>query len=702
MNELQKARPTSSAHRLYALISIVIPSCCLFIISIQDRVLKSNHQALSSSLKILAGTSFIVALSALFYGLQKRKKRESINFEALIQWRPRSSHFIQTTAQGLVYLAWIMAWPVAQEHLLLLWAQVCFAYLCDASISWFKHGSYRLNLAPIPIVFSTNLFLFFKDEYFVWQWALIAVALLSRELFRWRREGRDVHIFNPSAIALSLCALVLINTDTMHYTWGEMIARSHGFSEYPYEVMFAAGLLVSSFFTVGFTIVSATIGSLLLGELYFEYFGIYRYLDTSIPIAVFLGMNLLVTDPVSSPWRRDSKILYGLLYGLSVFILYGILRDLERSPTPNDVGLSAAFCDKLLAVPLLNLCSPWLDRIMRMIFGDKEKGLSAWVNQQEASLSNAVKGPWFARFIFIGAWAGLFLAWVRPSVYEHPGKNVEFWVKACESGGAGEASTRHPYACENRNRMYLRACESEALPACHNLALIFEEQQPLLSIKYYAHACEGGLAQSCNHLGGMLFMKAEKTQDSVLLNEAEKYLRQACSKDVYEACTRQATLLRSQLLDRSQWTAQDWEGLWTLLNQACDGGEPYACFELSQYNLMHPQDANMRCRDGDELMCLVLQKRQQLSVQAIQANTQHIMAKPYPNFEPIFKEARAQLAVACSASLPLACVNLAWMLWRGDGGITDQARALKLMKQACDQGQKQACERLNWMQKNSR
>ena len=105
------------------------------------------------------------------------------------------------------------------------------------------------------------------------------------------------------------------------------------------------------FFTVGFTIVGATIGSLILGELYFDYFGIYRYLDTSIPIAVFLGMNLLVTDPVSSPWRRDSKVLYGILYGLSVFILYGVLRDLERSPSSTDVGLSAAFCDKLLAVP---------------------------------------------------------------------------------------------------------------------------------------------------------------------------------------------------------------------------------------------------------------------------------------------------------------------------------------------------------------
>ena len=200
----------------------------------------------------------------------------------------------------------------------------------------------------------------------------------------------------------------------------------------------------------------------------------------------------------------------------------------------------------------------------------------------------------------------------------------------------------------------------------------------------------------------MLFIKAEESQDAVLLNEAEKHLRRACAQNIYEACTRRATLLRSSLLDRSQWTPKDWEGLWQLLTKACDGGEPYACFELSQLNLMHPQDANNRCHNGDALMCLALQKRQALSAQARQVPSRFPMMEQRPNYEPIFKEARTQLAIACSASLPLACVNLAWMLWRGDGGQTDPERAIKLMKQACTQGQKQACERLSWMQQSQK
>ena len=45
----------------------------------------------------------------------------------------------------------------------------------------------------------------------------------------------------------------------------------------------------------------------------------YRQLlfaDSHVPVAVFLGMHLLFTDPSTSPRTDLGRIIYGVLYGL--------------------------------------------------------------------------------------------------------------------------------------------------------------------------------------------------------------------------------------------------------------------------------------------------------------------------------------------------------------------------------------------------
>ena len=73
---------------------------------------------------------------------------------------------------------------------------------------------FGVGFGPFPIVFSTNLFLWFKDDWFLFQFLLIAVGFLGKAFVRWERDGRRVHIFNPSAFALALFSLVLIVTGT--------------------------------------------------------------------------------------------------------------------------------------------------------------------------------------------------------------------------------------------------------------------------------------------------------------------------------------------------------------------------------------------------------------------------------------------------------------------------------------------------------
>ena len=50
-------------------------------------------------------------------------------------------------------------------------AQLLFAYAFDMLLAWSRGEEYVLGFGPFPIVFSTNLFLWFKDDWFALQFA---------------------------------------------------------------------------------------------------------------------------------------------------------------------------------------------------------------------------------------------------------------------------------------------------------------------------------------------------------------------------------------------------------------------------------------------------------------------------------------------------------------------------------------------------
>src|SRR6185369_12529021 len=88
---------------------------------------------------------------------------------------------------------------------------------------------------------------------------------------------------------------------------------------------------------------------------YFLATGSPYFLELPFPIAIFLAMHLLFTDPSTAPRTELGRIIFGVLYASSVIALY-ILLDWLGLPT---------FYDKLLAVPLLNLSIQRIDRAAR-------------------------------------------------------------------------------------------------------------------------------------------------------------------------------------------------------------------------------------------------------------------------------------------------------------------------------------------------
>ena len=151
---------------------------------------------------------------------------------------------------------------------------------------------------------------------------MLAAGFMGKEYVRWMRDGRNVHIFNPSAFALGLFSLALIVTGTTELTWGQEIASTLTLAPNIYTFLFLAGLVVMYFFSITLVAGMAAISLFVMSALYFALTGVPYFIDSEIPAAVFLGLHLLVTDPSTSPRTPLGKALFGVLYGLGVFGLY--------------------------------------------------------------------------------------------------------------------------------------------------------------------------------------------------------------------------------------------------------------------------------------------------------------------------------------------------------------------------------------------
>ena len=402
--------------------------------------------------------------------------RQSGQGKSFILAKPKPQHYIQAMVHLSVYTYWGWHWPPVQEHALLLVAQLFFAYAFDMLMAWTRRDNYLLGFGPFPIIFSTNLFMWFRDDWFYLQFLMIAVGFMGKEFVRWKRDGKSTHIFNPSAFTLGLFSLVLILTNSTSITWGPQIASTLSLAPGIYTYLFIGGLVVMYFFSI--TLVAASAAAVLFGlsALYFAFTGVPYFLDSEIPTAVFLGLHLLVTDPSTSPRTPPGKLVFGILYGFGVFALYSILSAFG-APT---------FYDKLLCVPLLNLSVQWIDRA---VLGLRDKkslerlGLGV-VPSRKANLAHmAVWIVFFGLMTLIGKTDG-----------RHVGDSLPYWAQACEEG--------RPTACDRLLLIESNYCADNSGWACneigaHYMAGRIAEADTERALGFFARACELRFQAGC-------------------------------------------------------------------------------------------------------------------------------------------------------------------------------------------------------------
>jgi hypothetical protein len=385
----------------------------------------------------------------------------------------RKQHYLQACAQGSVLLYWGWYWRQVYDSAALIVAQLLFAYAFDILLSWSRRTSYTLGFGPFPVIFSINLFLWFKPDWFYLQFLMVGVGFAAKELITWQKDGRRTHIFNPSSFPLGVFSIGLILFDASSITWGPEIADTQFLPPNIYLFLFLIGLPGQFLFGVTTMTMSAVVTMYLFGLLYFAATGTYFFFGY-IPIAVFLGMHLLFTDPSTSPRTELGRIIFGMLYALSVLAFYVVL-DSTRTPS---------FYDKLLPVPFLNLMIQAIDRAARSRtlarFDPARLGKSLTGRRRNLAYMTI----WTAVFVVMSAAQGV--------GDTHRARWVPFWQGACREGLRN--------GCEKLALMDATYCRQGSGYACNDLGLLLAQGRygnPAVAGTTFQRACNLGFGPGC-------------------------------------------------------------------------------------------------------------------------------------------------------------------------------------------------------------
>jgi hypothetical protein len=556
------------------------------------------------------------------------------------------SHYVQALAQLSVYAYWGWYWRNVYAEAPLILSQVVFLYIFDALLTWSRGQTWRMGFGPWPIIFSTNLFMWFHDDWFVFQFLMVALGVLGKQFICWRRGGKLTHIFNPSAFGLTIVSLILIFTGTTGHTWGEEIAVTQGYPPHPYTEIFLCGLVVQYFFSVTLLTLSATATLALLSLAYTQMTGVYLFLNSNIPIAVFLGLHLLMTDPATTPRSSFGRIIFGGLYGAGVFWAFIILRAFG----------APAFYDKLVVVPLLNLLTPALDRLAAV-------GVAGKFGKWEAKA-----GPRKLNLAYMGCWVALFLTMLATGFVEAPhiGETLGFWEKAAEEN--------RPHAAEHLRHLLHDFDERDFDNPTNRLDVLGGDR--LLSR-------EQALGNLYEEVASIYGRGKLVPIDSA---KAARYFEKACELGNTEGCINLA-IEYFRINPAGAQTGID-QALSTLEHLSITTTNGRICYIVAyayDNGRSRPQDktnARQFYEKGAQLGELAAWKalaRMELAGEGGPAD--HAAAALW-------------LQKAADAQDGPSCVYLAQLYHKGDGVSRDEQKSVALLEKACSLGVPQACELL--------
>jgi len=265
-----------------------------------------------------------VVIAGILAGILKRGK---------ISWEVRKVHLIQACAHTSIFVYWSFYWPAVHGQVPMILMMLVMAFGADAAFCFAKFGSWRVGFSPLPVVFSTNLF--------VWlDWRGATIAMIGAFAFKtFVRRGQG-HIFNPSVAGLTLNAIcTVVFPDVVHFGG---LFHTLNIAPNMSEWVFLVSLVPLTVFRLLPVSIGCVIGLFFISGV-----------PGAIRPTLLLMMTLLATDPATTPRSDIGRIFFGLLVGLSYQVYSDLLHSLGQ---PDDFA-------KILSVPLANVLVPWFDKV---------------------------------------------------------------------------------------------------------------------------------------------------------------------------------------------------------------------------------------------------------------------------------------------------------------------------------------------------
>ena len=325
-------------------------------------------------LGILKQATAALAAFAVVLGVLRRGK---------VSWEIRLPHLIPATVQVIVFAYWSLYSPAVRDHVPSLVLQVAMGFAADAAFSFLRFGSWRFGSSPLPVVLSSNLFVWLDPHGVM----LCILAAFATKTFV-RRQGR--HVLNPSAIGLSVAGAV-------SYLWRGSVhvgGLFHTLSLAPNmaELMVLIAMVPQS----RFRILPISITAVL----------VLRMLDnpTVLRPPMVLAVALLATDPSTIPQTDGGKVLFGAFVAVALVYASIFLRGL---------GFTDDFA-KVFPVPVANLLVPLFDGVALFVAARIAK---VWGHVTARVDALAPLGRWASRplpnLVFMALWLGITLAPLR-------------------------------------------------------------------------------------------------------------------------------------------------------------------------------------------------------------------------------------------------------------------------------------------------
>ncbi|MBI1274125.1 MAG: hypothetical protein GC131_08610 [Alphaproteobacteria bacterium] len=305
-------------------------------------------QASSGVFYAMAGGNILLALSLGAIFLRNR----ALLRQGFAGLGFKMVHLVQVIVHLSIYAYWGYYYAGVIDQAPLIVCQILFGYLIHMAVSLARSGRFTLDLSVLPIVFSINFFVWFKNDFFWAQLLMVAGAVLGKAFITRVMGGRKAHIFNPSALAMAVVIWGAIAFEYLYALHTITIVASFEIIPHFFTYIFIVGavsLFAARVALVAFgafaTLIATNALSLVLTDV--------PLMPSLVHPNIFLALTLLITDPATAPKTKIGQLLFGISYGLSVIFAYALLSWMGK-PT---------LFDKIIFVPVLNYLAPCFDRI---------------------------------------------------------------------------------------------------------------------------------------------------------------------------------------------------------------------------------------------------------------------------------------------------------------------------------------------------